>query len=55
MESYKKIELNNNQYEFKYDYNLGISNFNSNIQIEYDKKIDILLDGMLSNNINNKK
>ncbi len=56
MESYKKFELNNKDYEYQYDYNLGVNNlYNKTIQEEYEKKVDTLLDGILSKNINNIK
>lgn len=55
MKSYKKIEINNENYEYQYDCNFGINGYNSNIQVEYNKKIDTLLNGILSNNINKKR
>ncbi len=55
MDSYKKIEISDNKNEYMYDYNFGISNSNTNIQQEYEKKVDILLDGILSNRISNIK
>ncbi len=54
MESYKKIEFDNEDCEYQYDYNFGIKGLNSEIQVEYNKKIDTLLNGILSNNINKK-
>lgn len=45
MENYKKFEIENNN-EFRSDYNL-------NIQEENNRKFDILLDGILTSNINN--
>ena len=53
MDSYKKTEISNNKNECMSDYNFGINNFNTNIQQEYEKKVDILLDGILSNNTSN--
>lgn len=54
MDSYKKFEIENKNYEYKYDY-LGNTNLhNINIREENEKKFDILLDGMLSNNMNKK-
>lgn len=48
MDSYKIFEIHNNNYEYKY--NLQVNNlYNINIQKEQDKKIDILLDGILEN------
>ena len=55
MENYKKFELNNDDNEYMYDYEFGINNSNTSIQQEYEKKVDILLDGILSNNISNIK
>ena len=55
MDSYKKIEISDNKNEYMYDYNFGISNSNTNIQQEYEKKVDILLDGILSNRISNNR
>ena len=56
MESYKKFELDNENYEYQYDYNFGINNvYNKNIQTEYEKKFDTLLNGILANDISNKK
>ena len=56
MDSYKKFELNNDECEYKYDYNFGVNNlYNASIQEEYEKKFDTLLNGMLSNNISNIK
>ncbi len=55
MDSYKKIEISDNKNEYMYDYNFGINNSNTNIQQEYEKKVDILLDGILSNKIGNIK
>lgn len=56
MESYKKFDLNNKDYEYQYDYNLGVNNlYNKTIRDEYEKKVDTLLDGILSKNINNIK
>ncbi len=53
MESYKILELKNDDIEYKYDYNFLTNNlYNVNIQEENEKRFDILLDGILSNNIN---
>ncbi len=55
MESYKKLEIENKDYEYKYDYSFGTTNlYNTNIQEENEKKFDTLLNGILSNNMNKK-
>ncbi len=56
MESYKILELKNDDTDYKYDYNFLTNNlYNVNIQEENEKKFDILLDGILSNKINSIK
>ncbi len=56
MDNRKKIELNNDECEYKYDYNFGVNNLcNASIQESYERKFDILFDGILSNNIRNIK
>lgn len=51
MESYKNFELKNNEYEYQYDYNFGVNNlYDKTIQEKYEKKVDTLLDGILTNN-----
>ena len=48
MESYKKLEIENKDYEYKYDYSFGTTNlYNTNIQEENEKKFDTLLNGIL--------
>lgn len=47
MEFYKKFEIDNNN-EYKYDYNFGNNLENIKIKEEYERKFDILLDGMIS-------
>lgn len=54
MEIYKRFEIHNNNYECKY--NLQVNNLDSiNIQKEQEKKIDLLLDGILKSNNNSIK
>ena len=50
MNSYKKNELDNEECEYKYDYNFGVNNlYNASIQEKYEKKFDTLFDGILLN------
>lgn len=56
MENYKKFEIENKNYEYKYDYSLGTINlYNTNIQKENERKFDTLLDSILFDNMNKKK
>ena len=49
MEFYKKFEIDNNT-EYKYDYNFGNNLENIKIKEEYERKFDMLLDGIISDN-----
>ncbi len=51
MEIYKKLEAENKDNEYKFDYNFGINNLynTNNVQEENEKKFDTILDGILFN------
>jgi len=53
MESYKKFE--NNNYEYKYDYNFGNNLVNIKVKEEHERKFDTLLNGILSESNRNIK
>lgn len=51
MKIYKKLETENKDNEYKFDYNFGINNLYNinNVQEENEKKFDTILNGILFN------
>ena len=56
MEIYKKLETENKDNEYKFDYNFEINNLynTNNVQEENEKKFDTILDGILFNSTTGK-